>query len=195
MPQFGQITPAQTFRLVGTPDAPVIFDVRIAEDIAALPRLIPGARLLPHDQIATLTDPPGRAIAVCTKGKKLSEGAAAWLRSMGWQAESLEGGTLAWEAAGLPMLPLSALPAPGTPWVTRHRPKLRRSACPCLIRRSSMAHVGWDGPKGYAWDALTGNGLLDRDTRRAADLRAVVNGVYSERPDGDILSNGPIPDG
>ncbi|HMS94595.1 MAG TPA: sulfurtransferase/chromate resistance protein [Tabrizicola sp.] len=135
MPQFGQIAPAQAFRLIGTPDAPVIFDVRVPEDIAALPRLIPGARLFPHDQIATLTDPPGCAIAVCTKGKKLSEGAAAWLRANGWQAESLEGGILAWEAAGLPMLPLAALPAPGTAWVTRHRPKIDRIACPWLIRR------------------------------------------------------------
>ena len=119
MPQFGQITPAQAFRLIGTPDAPTILDVRTAEDIAALPRLIPGARLLPHDQIATLTVPPGRVITVCTKGKKLSEGAAAWLRSQGWQAEVLEGGALAWETVGLPMLPLSLLPPPGTPWVTR----------------------------------------------------------------------------
>lgn len=66
---------------------------------------------------------------------------------------------------------------------------------PCLIRRSSMAHVGWDGPAGYAWDALTGEGLLDRQTRRAADLRAVINGVYAERPDREIVRNGPIPDG
>lgn len=66
---------------------------------------------------------------------------------------------------------------------------------PCLIRRSSMAHVGWDDPSAYAWDALTGVGLLDRNTRRAADLRAVVNGVFAERPDRDILRNGPIPDG
>lgn len=66
---------------------------------------------------------------------------------------------------------------------------------PCLIRRSSMAHVGWDGPIGYAWDALTGEGLLDRQTRRGADLRAVANGVLAERPDRDILRNGPIPDG
>lgn len=66
---------------------------------------------------------------------------------------------------------------------------------PCLIRRSSMAHVGWDGPAGYAWDALTGEGLLDRNTRRAADLRAVVNGAFADRPDREILRNGPIPDG
>ena len=47
----------------------------------------------------------------------------------------LEGGTLGWEAAGLPMVPIAALPAPGTPWVIRHRPKIDRIACPWLIRR------------------------------------------------------------
>lgn len=135
MPQFGQITPAQAFRLIGTPDTPVIFDVRTKEDIAALPRVIPTSRLIPHDQIATLAPPPGRAIVGCTKGRKLSEGAAAWLRTLGWQAEVLEGGILAWDAAGLPMTPLAVLPAPGTPWVTRHRPKIDRIACPWLIRR------------------------------------------------------------
>lgn len=135
MPQFGQITPTQAFRLIGTPDAPLFVDVRIAEDIAALPRVIPTARRIPHTAIATLTDPPGRAITVCTKGRKLSEGAAAWLRTQGWQAEVLEGGMLAWEAAGLPSIPLSVLPTPGTPWVTRHRPKIDRIACPWLIRR------------------------------------------------------------
>lgn len=135
MPQFGQITPAQAFRLIGTPEAPTVFDVRIEADVAALPRLIPTARLIAHTAIATLTDPPGRAIVACAKGRKLSEGAAAWLRTMGWQAETLEGGTLAWEAAGLPMVPLALLPAPGTPWVTRHRPKIDRIACPWLIRR------------------------------------------------------------
>lgn len=135
MPQFGQITPAQAFRLIGTPDAPSLFDVRTEDDIAALPRTLPAARRLPHTAFATLTEAPGRAITLCTKGRKLSEGAAAWLRAQGWQAEVLEGGTLAWEAAGLPMLPLSALPAPGTPWVTRHRPKIDRIACPWLIRR------------------------------------------------------------
>jgi rhodanese-related sulfurtransferase len=135
MPQFGLITPAQVLRLIGTPEAPTVIDVRIAEDIATLPRVVPTSRLIPHTTIATLTDPPGRAIVVCTKGRKLSEGAAAWLRTMGWQAEVLEGGSLAWEAAGLPMSPLATLPAPGSAWVTRHRPKIDRIACPWLIRR------------------------------------------------------------
>jgi rhodanese-related sulfurtransferase len=135
MPAFGQITPTQAFRLIGTPDAPTIFDVRIQEDIAALPRVLPTSRLVPHTAIGALTDPPDRAIVVCTKGRKLSEGAAAWLRTLGWRAEVLEGGSLAWEAAGLPMVPLATLPTPGTAWVTRHRPKIDRIACPWLIRR------------------------------------------------------------
>ena len=66
MPQFGLITPAQAMRLIGTPEAPTIIDVRTDEDIAALPRMVPTARHISHRQIATLTDPPGRAIVVCT---------------------------------------------------------------------------------------------------------------------------------
>ena len=135
MPQFGQITPAQAMRLIGTPDAPTILDVRVAEDIAALPRLIPTSLGISHTDIPSLDLPPGRAIVACTRGRKLSEGAAAWLRTKGWQAEVLDGGNLAWEAAGLPMIPLATLPVRGTPWVTRHRPKIDRIACPWLIRR------------------------------------------------------------
>jgi rhodanese-related sulfurtransferase len=134
MPQFGTITPAQTMRLLGTPDAPAIFDVRLPEDLDALPRVVPTSRIIPHTAIEALTDAPGRAIVVCMKGRKLSEGAAAVLRAKGWQAEVLEGGSLGWEAAGLPMTPRAALPAT-TLWVTRHRPKIDRIACPWLIRR------------------------------------------------------------
>lgn len=134
MPQFGQITPAQALRLIGTPDAPVVLDVRLPEDLEALPRLLPTSRLISHTAIDTLTDPPGRAILVCMRGRKLSEGAAALLRSRGWQAEVLAGGAEAWAAAGLPMIPRAALPATDL-WVTRHRPKIDRIACPWLIRR------------------------------------------------------------
>jgi rhodanese-related sulfurtransferase len=134
MPQFGQITPAQAMRLIGTPDAPNILDVRLPEDRDALPRLLPTSRVLPHGAVDALTDPPGRAIVVCMRGRKLSEGAAAILRTKGWQAEVLEGGAEAWAAAGLPMIPRAALPATSL-WVTRHRPKIDRIACPWLIRR------------------------------------------------------------
>lgn len=134
MPQFGLISPAQLMRLIGTPDAPVIFDVRLPEDLKAIPCLVPTSRVIAHSAVEMLSDPPGRAVVVCMKGRKLSEGAAAVLRAKGWQAEVLEGGTVAWEAAGLPMLPRATLPATSL-WVTRHRPKIDRIACPWLIRR------------------------------------------------------------
>jgi rhodanese-related sulfurtransferase len=134
MPQFGQITPAQAMRLIGTPEAPVIMDVRLPEDIDALPFFVPTSRVLAHGEVAGLTEPPGRAIVVCMRGRKLSEGAAAILRAKGWQAEVLKGGAADWSAAGLPMVPRAALPDTRL-WVTRHRPKIDRIACPWLIRR------------------------------------------------------------
>jgi rhodanese-related sulfurtransferase len=136
MPGPNQITPAQLMRLVGTPDAPVIVDVRIPEDLAADPRLIPGSTALPHTafDLAPTRLQGQRVVIACQRGKKLSEGVAALLRAQGINAESLEGGTEAWAAASLPMIPLDALP-PTTLWVTRHRPKIDRIACPWLIRR------------------------------------------------------------
>ena len=71
MPQPNQITPAQLMRLLGTPDAPRILDVRLAEDVARDPRVIPPLANLPRTRL----------------------------------------------------------------WVTRHRPKIDRIACPWLIRR------------------------------------------------------------
>jgi rhodanese-related sulfurtransferase len=136
MPGFGQISPAQCFRLLGTPEAPLILDVRLPEDRAADPRVIPTALALAHDRLDLLPPlPPGRqVITVCAKGRKLSEGAAAVLRTRGLAAEGLEGGHVAWAEAGLPLVPLAALPAAPL-WVTRHRPKIDRIACPWLIRR------------------------------------------------------------
>lgn len=133
MPGPNQITPIQLARLMGTPDCPVLIDVRIAENVAEAPVLIPGSRLCPHDALPTL--PAGsRVVMICKRGKKLSEGAAAMLRLQGVAAEVLEGGTLAWIAAGLPVLPMALMPQTGL-WVTRHRPKVDRIACPWLIRR------------------------------------------------------------
>jgi hypothetical protein len=78
-------------------------------------------------------------VVVCHRGLKLSQGFAAMLRSAGITAESLEGGNVAWKEAGEPVVPAARLPerAPTgeTVWVTRHRPKIDRIACPWLIRR------------------------------------------------------------
>jgi rhodanese-related sulfurtransferase len=134
MPNFGLITPPQAMRLIGTPESPALIDVRLPEDHQAFPRLIPTSRLVAHTSVEALGDPPGKAIVVCQRGRKLAEGAAAILRTKGWQAEVLEGGAEAWAEAGLPMIPLAALPRTRL-WVTRHRPKIDRIACPWLVRR------------------------------------------------------------
>jgi rhodanese-related sulfurtransferase len=141
MPSFASIAPDKLARLIGTAKAPTIIDVREDDALAADKRLIPASIHLPYasaDQWASSYR--GRSVAVsCQRGKKLAEGAAAWLRHYGANAEVVEGGFEAWRDAGLPLIPLSALPrrstTGGTVWVTRSRPKIDRIACPWLIRR------------------------------------------------------------
>ena len=128
MASYNEISPNTLMRLIGTPACPTLIDVRIAEDFAADPYLMPGAIRHPFDDVAALADGlrGSRAIIYCQKGLKLSQGAAAILRTEGVQAEVLEGGQFAWRDAGLPMVDTAKLPprdaACRTIWVTRHRP-------------------------------------------------------------------------
>lgn len=126
------IAPAQLARQIGTPDCPVILDVRLPEDRANDPRLIPTSQVC--DYGAPVAPQGAKVVVTCQRGRKLSEGAAALLRLGGHQAEVLEGGHLAWVDAGLPLIPEDLL-AQSRLWVTRHRPKIDRLACPWLIRR------------------------------------------------------------
>ena len=132
---------AQLSRLIGTPDAPAIIDVRIPADIEADPRFVPGTIFRNHKNVAEWApDFANRdVVVVCHRGLKLSHGVAAWLRQAGARAEVLEGGNLAWVAAGGLLVAPTRLPprdALGrTLWVTRARPKIDRIACPWLIRR------------------------------------------------------------
>lgn len=141
MAGFNELTPQQLCRLIGLPDQPVLIDVRTEEDFAADPRLIPGSLRRSHADVAVWApDFAGqRVVLSCQKGLKLSQSSSAWLRHAGASAESLEGGFMAWREAGLPLVPVAALPprdAQGrTLWVTRARPKVDRVACPWLIRR------------------------------------------------------------
>lgn len=136
MPGPTQITAAQLARLIGTPDAPAVIDVRTSNDFAAHPHVIPTTIRCFHTEIETLNRNLAgkRVVVTCQRGHKLSEGAAALLRTHGIAAETLEGGIEAWIAAKLPMVPAAILPATDL-WVTRHRPKIDRIACPWLIRR------------------------------------------------------------
>ena len=141
MPAPDIITIAQLARLVGTPDAPRILDVRTEEDFAKDPRTLPCTIRRDHRSIADWGGSfgPGPVAVVCQRGAKLSQGVAAWLRNHGTPAEALEGGFEAWVVAGGILVAPDHVPgrdAQGrTIWVTRARPKIDRIACPWLIRR------------------------------------------------------------
>jgi len=141
MPSPDTITVQQLTRLVGTPDAPNIIDVRTDEDFAADARLLPASARRDWRTAATWA-PEFRdqfVVAVCHRGLKISQGVAAWLRHAGARAETLEGGFEAWTGNGGLAVHGHAVPQRDekdrTVWVTRGRPKIDRIACPWLIRR------------------------------------------------------------
>lgn len=140
MPSNTEITVRQLARLVGTPAAPVILDVRTDEEFAADPRKLPASLLVDPATASRRAAKIGtRTIVLCERGTGASQGIAAWLRQAGTQAETLEGGFEAWRSAGSVLVNSLVLPprdAEGrTVWVTRARPKVDRIACPWLIRR------------------------------------------------------------
>jgi rhodanese-related sulfurtransferase len=141
MPAPNQITVPQLARLIGTPDCPAIVDISTDPDFKDDPYLVPGAFRHPHGDVSGLVSRLGGrpAIVMCQKGLKLSQGLTAWLQSEGLQAEYLEGGMHSWrDHADTIRVPATSIPRPigdATLWVTRHRPKIDRIACPWLIQR------------------------------------------------------------
>ncbi len=135
------ITVQQLSRLIGTPNAPRLLDVRTDEDQAADPRMPPASVRRDHQLVASWAPAyAGKSVAVvCRDGLKLSQGVAAWLRHEGARAEYLEGGVEAWSSANGLLVQPPQIPARDgdgrTLWVTRTRPKIDRIACPWLIRR------------------------------------------------------------
>jgi rhodanese-related sulfurtransferase len=128
-------------KLVGSPNAPTLVDVRLDEDFALDPRLLP-ASIRCHYLEANRLVPSLKdkfVVVVCQRGAKLSHGFAAQLRLNGINAVSLGGGIEAWRELALPLIPEQTIPTNALgqrkAWVTRHRPKIDRIACPWLIRR------------------------------------------------------------
>lgn len=145
MPAPDAMSCEQLARLVGTPKAPTILDVRREAVRAGDPRLLPGARasaeadVSPEGLARIAAEFQGPVVVVCAEGHRLSQGTAAWLRHEGVHAEYLMGGQAAWTASGLPLIDpgkITSRDAQGRSiWVTRSRPKIDRIACPWLIRR------------------------------------------------------------
>jgi hypothetical protein len=79
-------------------------------------------------------------------------------------------------------------------WVKR--PQGNCGYCyPCLIRRASLHHVGYDQAADYAWDALTDAALLHRSTKRGRSLRALTASLGQDERTEDVVTNGRIPNG
>lgn len=136
-----EISVAQLSRLVGTPECPLIVDVRLDEDFDSNPHMIPTSVRCSHLELRAVLDgaPAKNVVVVCHKGLKLSQGAAAVLRLQGLKVEFLAGGIVGWQAAGANTVSVQKFPEilgqKPSVWVCRHRPKIDRIACPWLIRR------------------------------------------------------------
>src|ERR1700710_2881394 len=112
MSSYTSISSEKLARLIGTVKAPTLIDVRIDEDSAADPRLIPGATRRSHKDLQDWAPRlAGQSVVViCQKGQKLSEGTAAWLRQGGIAAETLEAGHLGWIETQKPAVPAEKIP-------------------------------------------------------------------------------------
>ncbi|MEM9756586.1 MAG: rhodanese-like domain-containing protein, partial [Pseudomonadota bacterium] len=85
---------------------PVILDVRVREDLDRDPGWIPSAQRVDFQDVTAIqADGTGAAdvVVMCQGGLKLSQGVASRLAARGRKARFLEGGVLAWRAAGLPI--------------------------------------------------------------------------------------------
>lgn len=117
MPDQTALTVPLLINCLGHAAMPVIVDVCIDADFAEDPVLIPGAFRHHHRDLAALAqrleDRP--SVIVCQRGRKLSQGVAAWLRSEGLSAQYLDGGMVAWRAhPATAAIPAAALPGKGT---------------------------------------------------------------------------------
>ena len=133
------IEPRSLYSLLGSPNAPLVLDVRRDAAYQEDPRLIAGAARPEGDPLAFVQrHAHGRpVVAYCVKGAEVGIGAASVLAQAGYEASYLAGGIKAWRAHGLPTIhsrPEWRVPG-GSRWITRARPKIDRIACPWLIRR------------------------------------------------------------
>ena len=126
---------------VGSVAAPLLVDVRRAQDFAADPVMLPGSFRGDPEQWGdwAVALPPDQDIVVyCVHGHSVSQNAAAALRGLGLKARPLAGGIAEWRKRGGPIVaPQRPATLEGRPsaWITRERPKIDRIACPWLIRR------------------------------------------------------------
>ena len=104
------ISPDKLIRLIGTANAPRILDVR-GDTAQLIPSSIPASPDTVRANAAQFS--AGSYVVTCKGGRETSQGIAALLRHHGADAEILEGGFAAWQAAGHPVPRSTGSLAPG----------------------------------------------------------------------------------
>lgn len=102
---FPNLSPLDVIHAIARADAPILLDIRLPDDAAEYPAMIPTAIPVAYDDVdaqLTIARPNG-AILICHKGLKLTAGAVARLMNQGCPAWRIVGGQMAWFAAGFPV--------------------------------------------------------------------------------------------
>lgn len=98
-----EISPAELLAGAGKPGAPLVLDVRSAEEFAS--GHVPGARNVAYDEVAARLGelgPPGEVVVYCERGPRAAK-AADVLRGAGFAVRHLTGDMSGWRAQGLPI--------------------------------------------------------------------------------------------
>ena len=113
---------------------PTVIDVRRLPAFTEDPQIIAGALRRAPETIAEWSrelEPWRPVIVYCVHGHNVSQDAAVFLRTAGFDARHLQGGLAGWRETGGATSPF----AQPSRWVTRARPKIDRIACPWIVRR------------------------------------------------------------
>ena len=99
-----EVSPAEAYRRLQNDPAPLIVDVR--QPVETRAGSVPGAVLIPLTEFGRRLEelPRDRPIlTICRSGHR-SPIAARQLQRAGYDVTDVEGGTMAWERAGLPLV-------------------------------------------------------------------------------------------
>lgn len=97
------VSPAAVAEITARADAPILLDVRTPEEFAQ--GHLPGAVLIPHDQLAARLDEIGRdrwVLVYCRSGKRAST-AQDILEDAGIEVRQVEGSWLRWQEEERPV--------------------------------------------------------------------------------------------
>jgi rhodanese-related sulfurtransferase len=97
------VSPAAVPELAARADAPLVLDVRTPAEFAE--GHVPGAVLIPHDQLASRLAEIGRdrwVLVYCRSGKRASQ-AEKVLADAGIEVRQIDGSWLRWQAEGRPV--------------------------------------------------------------------------------------------